>query len=106
MAVRFRAWQRRQVRDSVRVSEVSCLEHTPGGSTNVAETSNQPAKSDEQLGGTTSSSKERPAAWISKAKEIRDFDENLAAIIEKAIGNVEEVAVGILAEAGVDVLQV
>ncbi len=42
----------------------------------------------------------------SKAKEIRDFDEDLAAIIEKAIGNVEEVAVGILAEAGVEVLQV
>ncbi len=42
----------------------------------------------------------------SKAKEIRDFDENLAAIIEKAIGNVEEVAAGILAEAGVEVLQV
>ena len=40
----------------------------------------------------------------SEAKEIRDFDENLAAIIEKAIGIVEEVAVGILTEAGVEVL--
>src|SRR6266700_4673681 len=48
--------------------EVSCLEHTPGGSANVAETSNQPAKTDEQLGGTTSSSKERPVAWIQKRK--------------------------------------
>src|SRR6266852_2786480 len=42
----------------------------------------------------------------SKAEEIRDFDENLAAIIQEAIGNVEEVAVGILAEAGIEILQV
>ncbi len=48
----------------------------------------------------------KAACMDSKAKEIRDFDENLAAIIEKAIGNVEEVAAGILAEAGVEVLQV
>jgi len=42
----------------------------------------------------------------SKAEEIRDFDENLAAIIQKAIGNMEEVAVGILRESGIKVLQV
>jgi len=42
----------------------------------------------------------------SKAEEIRDFDENLAAVIQEAIGNVEEVAVGILAEAGIEILQV
>ena len=42
----------------------------------------------------------------SKAEEIGDFDEYLAAIIHKSIGNVEEVAVGILTEAGVEVLQV
>src|SRR5882762_1128719 len=32
----------------------------------------------------------------SKAEEIRDFDENLAAIIQKAIGNMEEVGVEVL----------
>src|SRR5229473_175753 len=42
----------------------------------------------------------------SKAEEIRNFDENLAAIIQEAIGNVEEIAVGILGEAGIEILQV
>ena len=45
-------------------------------------------------------------AMGSKAEEIGDFDEYLAAIIHKSIGNVEEVAVGILTETGVEVLQV
>jgi len=42
----------------------------------------------------------------SKAEEIGDFDENLPAIIQKSIGNVEEVTVGILAEAGIEILKV
>ena len=41
-----------------------------------------------------------------KAEEIGDFDENLAAIIQEAIGSVEEVAVRILAESGIEILQV
>jgi hypothetical protein len=41
-----------------------------------------------------------------KAEEIGDFDENLPAIIQEAIGKVEEVAVGILAEGGIEILQV
>src|SRR5258708_1586203 len=42
----------------------------------------------------------------SKAEQIGDFDEDLAAIIQKAIGNVEEVPVGIQAEAGIKILKV
>jgi hypothetical protein len=42
----------------------------------------------------------------SKAEEIGDFDENLPAIIQKSIGNVEQVTVGILAEAGIEILEV
>jgi hypothetical protein len=45
-------------------------------------------------------------AMDSKAEEIGDFDENLPAIIQKSIGNVEQVTVGILAEAGIEILKV
>jgi len=48
----------------------------------------------------------KTAAMDSKAEEIGDFDENLPAIIQKSIGNVEEVTVGILAEAGIEILKV
>lgn len=41
-----------------------------------------------------------------EAEEIGDFDENLAAIIQESIGNVKEVAVRILTEGGIKILQV